>query len=736
MCSQRSGWGQQWDRLQELEQQKRINPSAGLVVEVASGTGQHISHFAAALAPDLQWQPSDVTDELFGSIRAYTGHQPNVLPPVLLDARWDVDQWPGGILSIYGPFKINNEFTTDSNRQFHETLVATNLEWGYRDVGDITKAASAAGLQQQQCVAMPANNYLLVYKKSCECSSGANEPNKSPFRAGRDAVKARQLALDTYKFPGLEVLRQRVAKDLELLAYPDRQWVQPRVHSSSGCHVFDVLIVGGGQCGLTTAFGLRQEQVTNVLCVDENEAGLEGPWVTYARMVTLRTNKALTGPDMGMASLTFRSFYEAKYGERAWESLDKIPKEEWMAYLIWYRHVLNIPVRNRTRVDLIEWEPELHGFKVTVSSTTTAADCDVLYARKVVLATGIQGGGEWHVPSVVRNSLPKALYAHTCQDINFASLVGKRVAILGGGASAFDNAQHALENGVGEVHVFVRRPELPRINPIRFMEFAGFLRHFSDLDDATKYAGIDFFMQFNQPPTNDTFNRAARFDAFHLHSGAPWEKVVDEGGKIRIFTPHGDEGLFDFAIISTGLLTDARLRPELSAVAEHIATWGDREDVVAPGQPRNALIDAHPYLGPAFEFQEKISGVAPWLGSLFAYNYSALPSLGLSGSALSGMKAAMPKLISGITRQLFLEDKAYHVGRLLAYDTPEFVQQWPLPEDTRQQLKAQFDGIYKKEANRASGCAAVAACCDSVQGLGMIPRAGSVEDATAVCAQL
>jgi hypothetical protein len=72
---------------------------------------------------------------------------------------------PGGILSIYGPFKINNEFTTDSNHQFHETLVATNPEWGYRDVGDITTAASAAGLQQQQCVAMPANNYLLVYKR-------------------------------------------------------------------------------------------------------------------------------------------------------------------------------------------------------------------------------------------------------------------------------------------------------------------------------------------------------------------------------------------------------------------------------------------------------------------------------------------------------------------------------------------------------------------------------------------
>jgi hypothetical protein len=61
---------------------------------------------------------------------------------------------------------------------------------------------------------------------------------------------------------------------------------------------------------------------------------------------------------------------------------------------------------------------------------------------------------------------------------------------------------------------------------------AGFLRHFSDLDDATKYAGINFFMAFNQPPTNDTFCRAARFQAFKLHTGAPWEAVTEEAGQV------------------------------------------------------------------------------------------------------------------------------------------------------------------------------------------------------------
>lgn len=63
------------------------------MLEVASGTGQHVAHFAAAL-PNLQWQPTDVTDEGFDSIRAYTVQLPNVQPPLVLDASKAVEQWP------------------------------------------------------------------------------------------------------------------------------------------------------------------------------------------------------------------------------------------------------------------------------------------------------------------------------------------------------------------------------------------------------------------------------------------------------------------------------------------------------------------------------------------------------------------------------------------------------------------------------------------------------------------
>ncbi|KXZ46764.1 hypothetical protein GPECTOR_41g729 [Gonium pectorale] len=462
---------------------------------------------------------------------------------------------------------------------------------------------------------------------------------------------------------GLERLEQQVRDDMHKLAYPAKPWVKC-IGGPNGAHCYDVAIIGGGQCGLTTAFGLMREQVTNVLVLDENEPGKEGPWMTYARMVTLRTNKALTGPDLGVPSLTFQSYYEAKYGREAWEQLDKIPRGEWMDYLVWYRRVLSIPMRNAAKVDLIRPLPTDNRGTMFELALITPSGADKVYARKVVLATGIQGGGEWHIPGFIRNAgLPRAKYAHTAEFIDFEALRGKKVAILGGGASAFDNAQYGLERGLGEVHVYVRRPELPRINPIRHMEYTGFLRHFSDLDDATKYAGINFFLQYNQPPTNDTFNRAARFPNFRLHTGAPWEQLEMEGEQVRVTTPKGSE-LFDFLVVSTGFLTDTKLRPELREVTDQIATWADRYVPPSP-EARNPLIDAHPYLGPAFEYQPKTPGTADFLSGLFAYNYSALVSLGLSAS--------------GITRQLFLDDQESFVNDFLSYRVEEFVGTWPLP---------------------------------------------------------
>jgi hypothetical protein len=462
----------------------------------------------------------------------------------------------------------------------------------------------------------------------------------------------------------LNDLNARVKADLEMLAYGAPTWVKPRIHPDG--HVHDVIIVGGGQCGLGAAFGLLRERISNILVIDENPPGGEGPWDTYARMITLRSPKHLTGIDMGVPSLTFRAFWEAQHGAEGWALLDKAPRGEWMKYLRWFRDVLALPVRNETRLTLVEPHQGLYRLHVEGG--------DRLLARKVVLATGIQGGGEWHVPPMIAQGVPRALYAHTSELIDFAALAGKRIGILGGGASSFDNAQHALKAGVGEAHVFMRRKDLPRINPIRHMEASGLIDRFSILSDADKYAVMAAFFRHNQPPTNDTFDRACALSGFHLHLGAPWTAVAERDGQALVTTPEG-EHVFDLLVVSTGLVTDPALRPELRLIEPGILRW--RDTFVPPPEMANALIDAHPYLGEDFAFLGRNPEAEPVVGGIFPFNYSALINFGISASALSGLKQALPKLVKGVADGLFLDDRAEMLEAYFAYAEPEFIGQWP-----------------------------------------------------------
>ncbi|MFT4056211.1 MAG: NAD(P)/FAD-dependent oxidoreductase [Novosphingobium sp.] len=468
---------------------------------------------------------------------------------------------------------------------------------------------------------------------------------------------------------GLPALEAQLARELELIGFARPEWVRPR--AVEGAPVLDVAVIGGGQCGLSAALGLRREGITNVRVFDENEAGFEGPWETYARMVTLRTPKHLNPIDFGVPSLTYRAWWEAQHGIAGWDAVDKIARGDWMEYLRWYRRVLDLPVENGAKLQRIE-PVVAHGVHCL-----HFADGSVALARKVVLATGIQGGGEWHTPAMVRDNLPKHLWAHTSEPIDFAALHGKRIGVLGGGASAFDNANYALTQGVAAAEVFMRRKQLPRINPIRFMERVGFTARYPALDDATKYAAMDAFLGHNQPPTNDTFERAAAWPGFALHLGAPWLDVKEHDGLVRVTTPHGHHD-FDFVVVSTGLLSDPGLRPELADVADLIARWSDR--VTPPGKP-NTLIDAHPYLGTAFEFLPRDGVDGAPLHGLFAFNYSALVSLGLSASALSGLHNALPRLVKGVADQLFLDDREALVADFLDYDEHEFLGVWPRAEE-------------------------------------------------------
>ena len=464
--------------------------------------------------------------------------------------------------------------------------------------------------------------------------------------------------------PGLAALEAAVRRDLELLSYPHRSWVTPRT-TRAGQPILDVLIIGGGQSGLAAAFGLRRERVDNILVVDDSEPGRSGPWRTFARMNTLRTPKYLTGPDLNLPNLSFRAWYEAQHGAAAWESLGLAPKEMWAAYLDWYRGLLGLPVRHRTRAGALRWLPDEGCFEVPVQQQGAS---ESLFARKVVLATGIDGSGRWEVPEVIRN-LPPELFHHTRDDIDFAALRGKRLGVLGAGASAFDNASVALETGAAEVHLFFRRKRLPNVNPYRWAEFVGFLKHHADLPDADRWRFIRKIIDIGQLPPSDTFKRATSLPGFHLHGDSPWLEARAVNGQALVTTPHG-AFTFDRLIVGSGTITDLSLRTELEHLYPHIALWKDRYQ--PPAAEAHADMSRHPYLGPHFELQEKHPGQAPWLSSVFNYTFGCLLSLGFGGASISGLKYSVPRLVAGITRQLYLEDREKYFRSLEEYDTKEF----------------------------------------------------------------
>src|ERR1700760_5199769 len=111
---------------------------------------------------------------------------------------------------------------------------------------------------------------------------------------------------------GLAALEERLRQDLAWLERPAKSWVPRRV--VDGQEVIDVVIIGAGMAGLVASGMLKRMGVDNQLVIDRAAAGQEGPWVSYARMRTLRSPKELTGPAMGLPALTFRAFYEAQFG--------------------------------------------------------------------------------------------------------------------------------------------------------------------------------------------------------------------------------------------------------------------------------------------------------------------------------------------------------------------------------------------------------------------------------------
>jgi cyclopropane fatty-acyl-phospholipid synthase-like methyltransferase len=182
-----------------LDVLRTMLPPGGRVLELASGTGEHITHFATSL-PTLTWITSDPSAEARRSIAAWLVAEdcPNVLAPLNLDAAlpvWPVDRanaviainlvhispWaatlgllagasrilpPGGALYLYGPYIQADRPLADSNVLFDADLRQRNSEWGIRRLDDVVDEAARAGLTLDRVIDMPANNLSVIFVRN------------------------------------------------------------------------------------------------------------------------------------------------------------------------------------------------------------------------------------------------------------------------------------------------------------------------------------------------------------------------------------------------------------------------------------------------------------------------------------------------------------------------------------------------------------------------------------------
>ena len=462
----------------------------------------------------------------------------------------------------------------------------------------------------------------------------------------------------------LAALAAQVRADLARTAHPDMPWLTP-VKAPDGRNAVDVLIAGAGQSGLAIAFALQRSQVGNILVVDKAREGQEGPWLTYARMPTLRSPKSYTGPDLDMPSLTYQAWHEASFGEQSWRELDLIRRESWAHYLLWYRRVLDLPVRNEC--ELVDIAPAANGL---LRATLRSADGEeTRYARKIVLATGQEGMGEWSIPGPLAH-LPAARCVNGAAPIDFEALRGKRVAVIGAGATAFDNAAMALEAGAAEVHLLCRRAEIQLVQPYRWLTFRGFLRHFSELDDVWRWRFMRTILELREGFPQATYDRCARHETFFLHEDAPVDAAVETSDGVVLQTLRGAI-VADLVICATGILMNFAGRPELKTCAHNIARWVDR--YTPPPQEQNGRLAEFPYLADDYALCERIPGQTPWIADIHLFAIASTMSFGPSGSSINAMTTAVPKLVHGITRGLFRADIEKHWAALQAYDVPQAV---------------------------------------------------------------
>ncbi len=466
--------------------------------------------------------------------------------------------------------------------------------------------------------------------------------------------------------------------DLARLNFPPPNWVPP-TSAPDGSPVLDVLVAGAGMCGQTAAHALLREGVANLRVIDRAARGEEGPWGTYARMVTLRSPKHLTGPDLGVPSLTFRAWYEAQHGDAGWAALHKVGRIDWRDYLLWVRDTVGLPVDNG--VSLVAVDDEAGLLRATLQSPRGT---ETVWTRKLVLALGRDGSGapRWPEFASLRRDDPVAAARvfHSADAIDFEAWRGKRIGVLGAGASAFDNAACALEAGA-RVELFARRPFLPQVNKSKWTSFAGFFRGYESLDDQRKWRFYTYIFDEQVPPPWETVRRCDAHEGFTLRLASPWRDVLPQPDGVLVTTPAGQER-FDAVVFGTGFDVDLLERPELARYRGAIDTWARH---VTPEQARrNEEAARFPYLGPGFELRSVDGAHHQALAAMHLFNWGSTMSHGALAGDIPGLAIGAGRLAQSVARDLFVADADLHWERLQALEEPELLPtKWYVPPERR-----------------------------------------------------
>ncbi len=460
----------------------------------------------------------------------------------------------------------------------------------------------------------------------------------------------------------LAELEERLAEDLLWLNRPAAPWTKQR--HRDGSKVLDVAVIGAGLCGLIAMAALKANGIEEVRAFDSAPAGREGPWVTSARMQTLRTPKDLPGLALGLPSLTFRAWYEAQFGREAFEAMDLIPTGQWMDYLVWYRKVLELDVVNDVRVTGISPRP---GGLFEITHSEAYGEKSV-FARRVIIATGLDGLGEPSLPAVAHR-VAERYRAHGAAIIDMASLKGKRVAVVGSGSSAMDNAAAALEAGAASVDLFARQPTLAKTDKLSGISGLGTRYGYFDLPDADKWEIMQEAGKTGTPPPRHSVLRVSAWPNAHFHLSSPIDDLVETANGVEITTPKGHYAV-DFIIFATGFGIDYAKRPEFSEITDRALPWG--EAYSPPEGQANAGLAISPYLGNAFQFTPRPGQTEDaWLSYVHCFSFPSLLSHGKINSGMPSINEGATTLVNGIVRSLFTEDREELLAQFHGYDKSE-----------------------------------------------------------------